>query len=238
MKISIITATYNAVEHLPVLIKSLQEQTDQDFEWVVADGISTDGSLDLLAKTKDLNMVITSEPDFGIYDALNRGIKKSTGEFYLVMGADDYLYPDAIANFKKEISEQVDVLAACIYVSGKVSKPGKGRAWLRGSSGYIAGHSVGTLFRKNLHDIFGLYSNKFPIAADQLFVISVFRVSNRIKYVSFVSGCFGSDGVSSTDLIGTTTEFFRVQLITGHNKYVQIILCFLRVLKYTLIRKI
>src|SRR5699024_1576503 len=93
-KLSIITATFNAVEYLPTLIESLRKQQDKDFEWVVADGASTDGTLELLESIDDLNIQITSREDFGIYDALNRGIKACSGEFYLVMGADDVLYPN------------------------------------------------------------------------------------------------------------------------------------------------
>lgn len=70
-KLSVITATYNAIEYLPSLIECLRKQEDQDFEWVVADGASTDGTLELLESITDLNIVITSQEDFGIYDALN-----------------------------------------------------------------------------------------------------------------------------------------------------------------------
>ena len=75
VKLTVITATYNAEKYLPNLIKSLREQTCKDFEWIVADGSSTDRTLELLSEVKDLNLVVSSEPDFGIYDALNRAIK-------------------------------------------------------------------------------------------------------------------------------------------------------------------
>ena len=58
--ISVVTATRNAVEHLPNLIESLREQTDRDFEWVVADGASDDGTLELLRDITDLNIAISS----------------------------------------------------------------------------------------------------------------------------------------------------------------------------------
>jgi glycosyltransferase involved in cell wall biosynthesis len=70
MQISIITATFNAASHLPDLVSCLRNQTYKNFEWVVADGGSTDDTLNILRTTKDLNVVLSSQPDFGIYDAL------------------------------------------------------------------------------------------------------------------------------------------------------------------------
>src|SRR5690554_463607 len=113
-KLSIITATYNAMDHLPNLIECLRNQEDQDFEWVVADGASTDGTLELLQSITDLNIIITSQEDFGIYDALNRAIKLCGSEFYLVMGADDFLYPNGVKDYKEAIVDGVDVVTALI----------------------------------------------------------------------------------------------------------------------------
>lgn len=230
-KISIITATYNASEHLPTLIKSLQEQTDKDFEWVIADGLSTDDTLALLEGVTDINVTITSEKDFGIYDALNRGILKSNSEFYLVLGADDYLYPYAIERFKKEINNEIDIIAANINNGGKIIKPNSGSSWLRMQFSYVAGHAVSTLFRKNLHDRFGLYSNRFPIAADQYFISLACKNGAKIKAVDFTSGYFNNKGLSSTDIMGALTESFRVQLLVEKNNSLQFLLFFIRVLK-------
>ena len=74
-KISVITAVYNAEDCIQHLIESLRKQNDQNFEWVVVDGLSTDSTLEILKKIDDLNIKIISEVDFGIYDALNKGVK-------------------------------------------------------------------------------------------------------------------------------------------------------------------
>src|SRR5574343_103309 len=84
--ISIITVTFNAAAHLPTLIDSLRNQSDRGFEWIVVDGASTDKTVDLLEASGIVTTWI-SEPDFGIYDALNKAIRLSTGEYYLVLGA-------------------------------------------------------------------------------------------------------------------------------------------------------
>ncbi|TXH54102.1 MAG: glycosyltransferase, partial [Bacteroidia bacterium] len=106
-KISIITAVYNGADCIHPLIESLRQQTDQNFEWVVVDGLSTDNTLDILKQINDLNIKIISEADFGIYDAFNKGIKACNGEFYLVAGADDVFYPNAIMDYKNTLNDDI-----------------------------------------------------------------------------------------------------------------------------------
>jgi glycosyltransferase involved in cell wall biosynthesis len=119
--ISIITATYNAGDRLPRLIESLRAQSDLDFEWVVMDGASTDGTLDLLAEVKDLNLVLDTRPDFGIYDAINRAIEVAGGEYYLVLGADDIIYPETVASFRRVASNSdADLITAQIFADGRI----------------------------------------------------------------------------------------------------------------------
>ena len=84
--ISVITVTFNAAALLPGLMDSLRTQTDRDFEWVVVDGASTDGTVALLNSSGDILSHWISEPDFGIYDAMNKALQMARGEYYLVMG--------------------------------------------------------------------------------------------------------------------------------------------------------
>ncbi len=231
MKISVVTATYNAVDFLPDLINSLRQQENKNFEWVVADGVSTDGTLELLRSIEDLQIVITSESDFGIYDALNRGIKASSGEFYLVVGADDVLYPNAIEVLHKAISEKIDIVTTAIDFGEKISRPRNKMPWFYGQFSYVSGHSVGSAFRKSLHDITGYYSRRFPIAADQFFILNSVFSGAKIKFVDEVIGKHNLIGVSATDDLGTMSEWYRVQVEVGFNKYLQTLLFVLRVLK-------
>src|SRR6266702_4244755 len=111
--ISVVTATYNCASQLPALIESLRKQTDRNFQWAVADGASSDGTLELLRSVTDLDAVITSQPDFGIYDGLNRALRSAAGNYYIVAGADDYLAADAIANYREAIERSgADIVAA------------------------------------------------------------------------------------------------------------------------------
>lgn len=230
--ISVITATYDAVEHLPKLIESLQLQTDKDFEWVVADGASSDGTFELLQNASGINIILDSQADFGIYDALNRAIKIASGKYYIFCGADDFFYKDAIANFRKAIEQSgADIVVANAVYGDRQLQPKNAAPWLWGHFAYISAHTLATAFRKDLHARYGYYSRKFPIAADQLFVLNACQ-NGASRYIAhFEAGEVGRDGVSSIDGVGSATEVFRVQLSLGRSKITQMFLLMLRLLK-------
>ncbi len=232
IRLSIVTATLNAADHLPRLIASLRAQTDRDFEWVVADGASADGTLALLKSATDLNIVITSQPDFGTYDALNRAIKAATGDYYIVAGADDSFAPDAIANYRRAIAASgADIVTARAQWGARIMRVKSGPVWLHSQFALIAAHTLATAIRKDLHRTWGYYTPRYPIAADQYFIIRACQGGARRHIADFVAGEIGTDGVSSTDFIGNATEVFRVQVATGRSRFVQVILLLLRLLR-------
>lgn len=88
MNISIITATYNSIKHLSDVIGSIRQQTYPNIEYIVIDGNSKDGTVEYIKQSKQATRII-SEPDKGIYDALNKGIQLSTGEIIGFLHSDD-----------------------------------------------------------------------------------------------------------------------------------------------------
>jgi len=232
-KISVITATLNSAPVLPRLVASLQAQTDHDFEWVVADGASTDETLAILAATKaSLNVLVDSRMDFGIYDALNRAVRLASGDYYLVLGADDIVFPDAIARFRAAVRESsADLVTAKVMCDGQAVGPRQSWGWLHGAFAEVGCHAVGTLIRKQLHDRVGYYSRAFPIAADQLFLKLALRNGARVCREHFVAGEFDSGGTSGADVLGSLCEGFRIQVRTGENLFLQLGLLVFRVLK-------
>lgn len=233
--LSVVTATYNAAEVLPELLASLRAQTDSDFEWVVIDAMSTDGTVDLLEQVTDIRLVYRSEPDFGIYDALNKAVKLCSGDYYLVIGADDILAPGAIANYKFWAAESnADIITAPVSIGAASRRGPAGQSWLRGQMAFVTAHAVGSIYKKLLHDRpgVGLYSRAYPIAADQLFILRAIKHGASVYVAEFYAGKFGDDGVSSNDLLGALTEFFRIQM-QFEWRPAQILLFILRLLKNT-----
>ncbi|QSF49251.1 glycosyltransferase [Thermosynechococcus sp. TA-1] len=234
--LSIITATYNAEEHLPRLIASLIAQTDPDFEWVVADGGSTDRTLELIeaATAKLKAVVVDSRPDFGIYDALNRAIRLASGDYYLVMGADDELFPEAVAQYKIACEEtEADFVTANYYIGERDIAPVWQPAWewWKGMQAHVTGHAVGLAIRRTLHQRVGQYSRHFPLLADQLFVMQAIRAGARVARRDFIAGRFHPHGTSGSDLLGLIVEMYRIQVRLGHSFLVQTLLLFYRIIR-------
>lgn len=104
MKVSIITATYNSIQHLPDVIESIRQQTYPNIEYIVIDGGSTDGTVEYLKQSNLVSQII-SEPDNGIYDALNKGIQLATGDIIGFLHSDDILAsPQTLENIVRAFS--------------------------------------------------------------------------------------------------------------------------------------
>ena len=235
--ISIVSVTLNCAAALPQLIESLRMQDDQDFQWVVFDGGSTDSTLEIIAQYPAAYLTLLSGRDFGIYDALNKAIQIADGDYYLVLGGDDTLKPDAISSFRRRAVEtNADLVAASIQAGDIVLKPLEGQPWRRGGNAYIAGHAVGTLIRRSLHSHCGYYSNRYVNCADMHFILTaLMRGKATLAAGNFVAGRFGTAGVSTTDRVCSLSDAFRIQLAFGENKYVQLCLFLIRLTRSVLL---
>jgi glycosyltransferase involved in cell wall biosynthesis len=91
-KLSIITINYNNLEGLQRTVESVVNQTWQEFEYIVIDGGSTDGSADFIESQSETIDYWVSEPDKGIYNAMNKGIAKASGEYLLFLNSGDHLF--------------------------------------------------------------------------------------------------------------------------------------------------
>ena len=96
MKLSLITATYNSAETISNAINSVRNQKIDNLEYIVIDGCSTDGTLEILKENADIISKWVSEPDKGIYDALNKGLKMASGEIVGFLHSDDSFANDRI----------------------------------------------------------------------------------------------------------------------------------------------
>lgn len=231
LRLSVITSTLNSETHIGQLISDLEQQTDRDFEWVVADGGSQDATVDVI-RSRFPHAIISQQPDFGIYDAINRGIRTASGDYYLVIGSDDRLAPDAIARYRAEArASDADIVTASVIMAGKVVTARPGQQALHGIRAFVSGHSVGALIRRQLHQRVGYYSGRFPICADHLFFQRAARAGARIHISDFVAGEFTLDGLSGTDVAGILCENYRIGLMSGGNRLLLTALLLLRLLK-------
>ncbi len=235
--ISILTATYNAEAFLPNLIDSLKNQTDLDFYWIVADGGSTDNTNNLLTSASKFipNLLIDSRPDNGISDAINRAIKLVVSDYYIILGADDLLYSDAVFNFKAAITHNnfPDVLVATVVGSNGVVLKARWPSWvwLYGAPAKLGSTSVGTAYKRELNEHIGYFDTRYKIYADGLFMLKVILRKSSICYANFLAGVFYIGGASNSNQYTTYTEELRAKLSCGFNIYVQIFIFSIKVIR-------
>ena len=108
-KISIITVCYNSEAHIEEAILSVINQSYENKEYLVIDGGSKDGTLNIIEKYKDRIDYFVSEPDKGISDAFNKGIKAATGDIIGILNSDDFMMPNALTKVAEQYEERIDV---------------------------------------------------------------------------------------------------------------------------------
>ena len=211
--ITVISATYNAAEHLPRLIASLREQTCKDFDWIVADGGSNDNTLSIIEDTVDVLTLLLKGPDFGIYDALNKAIEKTTTPHSHAVGADDVLNSMAIEHYiKAVIDSQADIISANVLTSDfGILRPGRGQVWRFGHLAYVSQHAIGSLIKTALHKKIGFYSKYYPIAADRHFLLKAIENYHCVIHeADFMAGVYSCQGMSSTRYYEALLDIFKV----------------------------
>lgn len=178
MKVSIITVTYNSERHLQDCIASVRKQTYGNIEHIIVDGKSTDRTLEIIQKNSHSLARWVSETDRGMYDAINKGIKMSTGDIVGVLNSDDMLASaDVIMDIVACFDEQkVDsVYGDLVYVdpvnTKKVLRYWKGISYKRSrfNYGWMPAHPT-FYIRRELIDWYGGYENHYFTAADYEFM--------------------------------------------------------------------
>jgi glycosyltransferase involved in cell wall biosynthesis len=178
---TIITATYNALPTLREAYASLSSQTHTDWEWIVVDGASTDGTVEWLSALADSRVNWKSEKDQGIYDALNKGIARATGEVIGFLHADDLLAgPEVLTQIAARFQDvQIDGIYGDLqYVSvenGRVIRNWKSSAFTvkKLQYGWMPPHPT-CYFKKSVYEEIGTFDTSFRIAADYDFLLRSF----------------------------------------------------------------
>ena len=181
MKFSIITVTYNSAKTLRDTIESVLNQSYQNIEYIVVDGQSTDNTLDIIReyypKFKG-RMIYVSEPDEGIFDAMNKGIKMASGEAVAILNSDDfYCYSDVVADVVDAFQKnQVDVIYADLYYISQTTKKVV-RRWISGSYnykkfryGWMPAHPA-FFVKKTIYDQYGLFRTDMKVSNDYELVL-------------------------------------------------------------------
>lgn len=210
MKVTIISACYNRSATIATAIRSVFAQDYPDIEYILVDGASTDGSQqvieDTLAKTpKNITVKYISEPDHGMYEAINKGVKMASGDIIALCHSDDCIYDKhVVSDYVKEFEKSN---ANFIYADGVFVKGEKlVRVWKSGQysrrkvrNGWLPLHPT-CYIKKILFDRLGLYDESYKIAADtDLLVRYLLNDNIKVAYLSNRNAVKMSMGGLSTD---------------------------------------
>lgn len=201
LKLSIITINYNNLPGLKVTMDSVLKQSYTNFEYIVIDGNSTDGSKELIQEYSNKLAYWVSEKDAGIYNAMNKGISKAKGEYCLFLNSDDYLvHPEVLDQvFKLNLSEDIiygDMLLEDTKHNKTLSTQPSKLTFEHFISSTIW-HPV-SFIKTNLFFKYGLYNEQLKIVSDYEFFLKTLIVNQvSYKYIAIPVTVYKIAGMSS-----------------------------------------
>ena len=209
MKISIITICFNNKKDIIYTIESVIKQTYNNIEYIIVDGASTDGSVDIIRTYKNYISKFISEPDNGIYDAINKGIKAASGDVIGLIHAGDELYDNSVI---EKIADSFKCFNIEAIYGHSVAYTAKREKLVRVTHspeyhdtlfklGWHPPHQ--TLYiKRHLFEKLGYYKLKFKIASDYELMLRYIYFNNiRIKLLDYYIMKFHTGGVSSKSIL-------------------------------------
>lgn len=189
MKVSIITSCFNRENTIREAIESILSQSYIDIEYIIIDGASSDNSLNIIKEYKNNISTIISEPDNGIYEGINKGIRQATGDIIGLLHSDDLLYSkDTVDHI---VSAFIEKNADIVYGNGLFVNEQNSRIvrnWISGTyskkkmkRGWLPLHPT-VYIKKEYFDQLGYYDESFKISADSEFLVRYFYENNLNIY--------------------------------------------------------
>ncbi|QQS35698.1 MAG: glycosyltransferase [Ignavibacteriales bacterium] len=227
MKFTVITAVYNNEAHIEDCIKSVTAQSYGDVEYIIVDGGSTDGTVDIIRRYESRLSKWVSEKDSGIYDALNKGIKLATGDVIVFVHSDDMLASDDVLQKAADVFNKKNcdcVFGDLLYVSrdntGNVVRYWKSGVYRHSSLffGWMPAHPA-FYVRRKVYDELGLFNTSFRIAADYDIVLRFLHKGEvSAEYVPEVfvkMRTGGASNKSAGNIIRKSSEDYRALMLNG-----------------------
>lgn len=213
MKISVVTVCYNAAGVLEETMLSVLNQTYKDIEYIIVDGGSTDGTVDIIKKYADRIAYWVSEPDKGIYDAMNKGTKLATGNFLIFLGAGDLFYT---TNVIKNVVEQIKNPNVAYY--GNVIFKGVGKKYLgkfnkiKWATTNISHQAI--FYPKQVYRIY-VYNTIYRVYADYAYNLNLLKEKVKFVYIDEVITLYDMTGFSANNRDEAFQKDFRNLLLNS-----------------------
>lgn len=199
MKFTVITVTYNCVETIERALCSVLKQEYDNIEYIVIDGASTDGTVDVIKDYADRIDYFVSEKDEGIYDAFNKGVSLSGGDIISFLNGDDYYIDNDVFNKLNDIFSNIE----CDVITGRINIGGIPSRFLterefEGLYEYMVFMHPATFVKKEVFEKIGVFDKSIRFAADYDWMLRVYRSGAKIVFDSNIYTWFDPNGLSSS----------------------------------------
>lgn len=211
-KISIITVCLNAAKYIGDNITSVNNQDYPNIEHIFIDGLSNDNTVSIIKNMVGKNHTLISEPDLGIYNAMNKGIELASGKYLIFLNSDDmFSDQNIITKYVEAINQKsADIVFSDILFIQRSNKNNIIRTWKAGNFnkrklkfGWMPPHP-GVLIKAEIFKKFGGFNEKFKISGDYDFLLRIFSgFEGKIVYLNSVSVIMRYGGVSSRNYKNT-----------------------------------
>lgn len=227
-RLSIVTPTFNSATHLEQTIHSVLKQGYPDLEYIIIDGGSTDGTLDLIQHYNTEITYSISEPDAGIADAFNKGIAAATGDVIGIINSDDFYAPHALQRVAQRFLETRNQLQHDLFLlhgdlhwlDGRGSRRVKPRRW-PGAIHYDMPVLHPTCFvPRTVYEAVGLFDTGYRLAMDYDWLLRCWLSGVQFEYIPEVLAHFRAGGASTRSLRACHWERYRSQWQHGLNPLV------------------
>jgi glycosyltransferase involved in cell wall biosynthesis len=218
MKLSIITINYNNREGLSRTIDSIIRQTCKEFEWIIIDGDSTDGSRELIRQNEQHISYWISEPDKGIYNAMNKGLQQAHGEYCLFLNSGDWLAKNnSLDEVLPLLSGDIFIARSLYYNGRKVNGKSRQLSQNTFSASTIARESLphqSTFIKTSLLRNAGGYDETYRLLADWAFFLqSALSGTTEFVFTDICTTIYDTRGLSATNKTLFEEEKKRIMAI-------------------------
>jgi len=214
--ITVITVVFNGEKHLEQAIQSVINQNYNPIEYIVIDGGSTDGTPDIIRKYENRIAAWISEPDKGIFDAMNKGIGKASGEFIGMLNADDWYEPDILGKVKEKITGLEEIENRVIYCDhywcdeelspgNKVGRKAGMKYW----KGMTISHQS-MFVHRSVYEKLGLYHLEYRYASDYEFFLRMIKAGVVFEKIPGYGVNFRKGGTGDRYMNRSITEVSRI----------------------------
>lgn len=221
MKLSIITVCYNCADSIEQTVASVLSQTYPSIEYIIIDGCSTDGTIEILQKYSSEIDILITEPDRGIYDAMNKAIERATGDYLYFLNSGDTLYSDSVAADLMSNTNDAEIVYGDLVLCFSNGKPNRKMTQPPRFNRFLFVHRVpmhqATMVKSEVFCRYGTFDEEYLYSADlEFFSRVVFKKDVISQHVPVTICNYDMHGLSQSKKTFKLRQRLRLKILKKH----------------------